>query len=299
MKTGRIQIYHNKKTGYIITALTKVKGVGINTVINPAIFLSSHISDDELGKNLRDNLLRSKEAMPIEREESKKYKFWQSAGIKSWTAFSKKYESVAICEDGDKLMLMKLEQSPSRAYLFPKSQDSIEVEMDVPDKELGIKVMEMFQLPEQAPKAAFNEFETANGSTVKYRMDIDGFIDAGDGHTDAYQVFRHENDENTFLAFMFDSGYQDVNEDAIKSCWEKQYGNLEEYEFQRIHSGHIEIMAGAKTKNAYIRSYFYRDAEDWLELSVYISEDSKLLKDDIFERKISALAETVEVSLSK
>lgn len=171
--------------------------------------------------------------------------------------------------------------------------------MDVPDKELGIKVMEMFQLPEQAPKAVFNEFETANGSTVKYRMNIDGFVDAGDGHTDAYQVFQHENDENTFLAFMIDSGYQDINEDAIKSCWEKRYGNIEEYEFQRIHSGHIEIMASAKTKNAYIRSYFYRDAEDWLELSVYISEDSKLLKDDIFERKISTLAETVEVRLSK
>lgn len=299
MKTGKVQIYYNEKKGYIITALTKVKEVGISTVINPASFLSSHISDAELGKNLRDNLVRSPNAMPMEREESKKYKFWQSAGIKSWAAFSKKYKCVTIFEEGNKLVLMRLEQSPTGAYFFPKGQDSTEVEMDVPDKELGFKVMEMFHLPEQGTKALINEFETVNGSTVKYRMDIDEFVDVGDGHTDAYQIFQHENDENTFFAFVIDSGYQDVNEDAIKSCWEKRYGNIEEYELKRTHNSHVKIMVSAKTKNAYIRSYFYRDAEDWLELFVYISIDSKLLKDDFFERKINTLAEAVEVSLSK
>lgn len=299
METGRAMIYHNKKMGYIITALTRVKGVGINTVINPAVFLSPYISDDELGKNLKDNLVRSRDAMPIEREESKKYKFWQSAGIKSWTAFSKKFECVAIYEKDDKLMLSRLEQSPTGAYLFIKSQAPTEVEMGVPDKELGLKIMEMFHLSEQGTKALINEFETVNGSIVKYRMDIDEFVDAGDGHTDAYQIFQHENDENTFLAFMIDSGYQDVNEDAIKNCWEKLYGNIEEYELKRMHNSHIKIMVSAKTKNAYIRSYFYRDAGEWLELFVYISADSKLLRDDIFERKINTLAETVEVSLSE
>lgn len=295
MRIGRIQIYYNGKKGYIITALTKVKEVGINTVINPAVFLPPYISDDELGKNLRDNLARSKDAMPIEREESKKYKFWQSTGIKSWTAFSKKYECVAIYEEGNKLMLMRLKQSPTGAYSFPKAQDATEVEMDVLDKELGLKVMEMFRLPEQGEKAIINEFETVNGGTVKYRMDIDGFADADDGHTDAYQMFRHENDENTFIAFVIDSGYQDVNEDAVKSSWEKLYGSIEEYELKRMHNSHIQILASAKTKNAYIRSYFYRDAEDWLELFVCISMDSKLLKGDFWERKIDTLAESVEI----
>ena len=67
------------------------------------------------------------------------------------------------------------------------------MEMDVPDTELGLKVVEMFHLPEQGTKDLLNEFETVNGSIVKYRMDIDEFVDAGDGHTDAYQMFWHEN----------------------------------------------------------------------------------------------------------
>ena len=66
-----------------------------------------------------------------------------------------------------------------------------------------------------------------------------------------------------------------------------------------MHKSHIKIMASAKTKNAYIRSYFYHDAEDWLELFVCISMNSELLKDDSFEKKINTLAETVEGSPSK
>ena len=106
-------------------------------------------------------------------------------------------------------------------------------------------------------------------------------------------------DKNTFIAFLIDSGYQDINEDAIKSRWEKLYGNIEEYELKRMHKSHIKIKSSAKTKNAYIRSYFYHDAEDWLELFVCISMNSELLKDDSFEKKINTLAETVEGSRSK
>ena len=44
------------------------------------------------------------------------------------------------------------------------------------------------------------EFKTANGNTVIYQEPND-FFSVGDGHTEAYQMYLCENDENTYFAF--------------------------------------------------------------------------------------------------
>ena len=59
-------------------------------------------------------------------------------------------------------------------------------------------------------------------NSVTYRRPSDAYLDCGDGHTDAYQVFSLEDAPENQIAFLVDSGYSELNEKAIKMKWQKR-----------------------------------------------------------------------------
>lgn len=295
MRLGSVTLYYNETKGFIIAAKAKIKETGMHTKINPVTVLDGGISNEEAGKQIRENLDKSRNALPIERIEAESHKFWQVTGIKGFSAFSKKFACINISEKEDMLELIRLERGPSGAYFYPKNKNSIMLSLDISDKELGNNVMNLLHAGGKENNDSMGGFETLNGNTVIYR-ELTDFFSVGDGHTDAYQMYLYENDESTYFAFMIDSGYQQVNKDAIRNHWEKAYGALEKYEYGEPYSDLIKAMAAAKTKNAYIKSYFLKEGEDLLEIFIHINAENELGQISLVDKKIKALAESVKIN---
>lgn len=294
MRLGSVQLYYNEKKGFIIAAKTKIRETGMNTKINPVTVLNEDISNEEVGKQIKENLNKSRNALPIERIECENYKFWQITGIKGFSTFSKKFACINISEKDDMLEIIRLERGSSGAYFYPKDKNSIVLKSDVSDKELGNNIMNLLLARDDEKNKSMGEFKTVNGNTVIYQEPVD-FFSVGDGHTDAYQMYLYEKDESTHFAFMIDSGYQQVNNNAIKNHWEKAYGILEEYEYEELDSNLVKIMVAAKTKDAYIKSYFLEEGEDLLEIFVWINAENKMSQISLFDKQIKALIETVKI----
>ena len=91
---------------------------------------------------------------------------------------------------------------------------------------------------------------------MRYQIPSDKFTDIGDGHTDVYQIYIHENDEETFLGFMIDSGYQEISKEGIRERWEKVYGELEDYKFKKDGSGSVTYVADGE-KEGILNRYEY------------------------------------------
>lgn len=294
MRLGSVTLYYNEKKGFIIAAETKIKGTGINTQINPVTVLNEGTSNEEVGKQIKENLKKSRNALPVERIKGQSYKFWQITGIKGFSVFSKKFSCIDISEKEDMLEIIRLARGSSGAYFYPKNKNSIVLRSDVSDKELGNNIMNLFLARDDEKNISMAEFKTVNGNTVIYQEPTD-FFSVGDGHTDAYQMYLCENDENTYFAFMIDSGYQQVNNNAIRNHWEKAYGILEEYEYEESDSNLIKMMVAAKTKDAYIKSYFLEDGEDLLEIFIWINAENKLSQISLVDKEITALIESIKM----
>ena len=294
MKLGSVSLYYNKQKGFIIAAETKIKGSGINTIMNPVSVLDGSISSEEVGKQIKENLEKSRNALPVERIKGESYKFWQITGIKGFSAFSKNFFCIDISEKEDMLEIIRLERGSSGAYLYPKNKNSVVLGLDVSDKELGNNIMNLLYMKNSEKENSMGEFKTVNGNTVIYQEPTN-FFSVGDGHTDAYQMYLYEKDESTHFAFMIDSGYQQVNNNAIKNHWKKAYGILEEYEYEEMDSNLVKIMVAAKTKDAYIKSYFLEEGEDLLEIFVWINAEIKMSQISLVDKEIKALIETVKI----
>ena len=114
-------------------------------------------------------------------------------------------------------------------------------------------------------------FETVHNRTVTYRRPSDAYLDCGDGHTDAYQVFSLEDAPENQIAFLVDSGYSELNEKAIKMKWQKQYGNLIDFCFYSVSKPPLLCKAVGKTAFAKIFSYLYQDGDGTMEVIALIN----------------------------
>ncbi|MFV0394861.1 MAG: hypothetical protein ACK5LC_10775 [Coprobacillaceae bacterium] len=117
-------------------------------------------------------------------------------------------------------------------------------------------------------------FNTVNGNTVSYIRPFDDLIDAGDGHTDAYQVYVHEDNDENNIAFLIDNSYGEVNEESIKNKWEQWYGELIEFTYNETNESPLKIMIKGKTNTTLIFSNLYQDGNTLMEVSAkldYIS----------------------------
>lgn len=86
----------------------------------------------------------------------------------------------------------------------------------LPTEQIGITVKDMLSQKSAVQSNKLLTFNTIFGNLVKYVRPNDDFIDIGDGHTDAYQIYAYEKDDRNFIAFLIDSGYLDYTENAIK-----------------------------------------------------------------------------------
>ena len=288
-----VKLYYNEKKGFIISAMARVKGPGFFTDLNPVTVADKDISDEKVGELVRKNLDCSRNSGLVEREDWKNYHFWHVSGIKSFSAFSKKFSCVDITEKAMALEITGLYRDTSGAYLYSGNID-FELPLDISDAELG-NIIKGLLYAKDSGALSTNEFASVfSDNKVRYQVPSDKFTDIGDGHTDAYQIYAHENDENTFFGFMIDSGYESISKEGIRERWEKVYGALEEYKFKERDDAPIKISASATAKTAYIKSYFWEDGEGLLEFFAQINIKNKTRQKQA-EKAIKEITASVEI----
>lgn len=270
VKQSASKVYYYSDFGYIVCAETTVENTPMRTVINPVTMMEGDATAATLGNAILDSLEQSRNAQPISRKERDGYKFWQVSGIKGFASFSKKFLCISIEGKRNLLCLLKLVRESDGGYTEPINQLPIEVPADITAEQLGRIVFDLSHEKTEQYTDVIMTFETVHNRTVTYHRPSDVYLDCGDGHTDAYQIFALEDAPENRIAFLVDSGYSELNKTVIKKKWQKQYGDLLEFCFQSMNEPYLLYKIVGKTVFVKIISYLYRDGDGTMEVVALI-----------------------------
>ena len=227
------------------------------------------MTNTEFGKEILNKLEYSEKA---KRRNSKK-DFWTITGIKSYNTFSKKYKSIDILKYDDRIELEVWYYSGKGYELSENPNDTIELTLPINPEVLGETVR---NLALNSKDIDFENnfknggFETADDSKVSYKLLPDEYIDIEDGHTDAYQIYIHEEYENNYIGFMIDTAYESFSSEDIKKTWTRWHGDLKSFKYKEIDNKEYYVEITGKNKKMEKHSYLYKDGEEVLELTFEI-----------------------------
>ena len=239
------------------------------------------MSNAELGKEILSKL----EYKDNSKGKNSKKDFWTVTGIKSYNTFSKKYKLVDISKYDDKIEV-RLWVYVGKGYSGSENpNDTVELILPINPEVLGETVRNL-ALNSKDIDFECGGFETADDSKVSYKLLPDEYIDIEDGHTDAYQIYIHEEYENNYIGFMIDSGYERVINSVIeklceklfyntlnkkiKKTWTRWYGPLKSYEYKDVNNKMYYAQIFGKTDKVEKHSYLFKDGEEVLELTFEI-----------------------------
>jgi len=220
-----ITIFYNEKFGYIIGSHTKQAKTDIPTTLDQVEILEPDTSIENLSKYMYkaieksfNNPIYNNEILP---------KYWTVSGIKSFSSFSKNFSSVKIIVDDSickcyKLMLA----TKSGGYKVDKNY-YFECPKELLYNETNKIKSWLLMVNENISKNG--GFETADDSKVSYKLLPNEYIDIEDGHTDAYQIYIHEEYENNYIGFMIDTAYESFSDEDIKKNMDKMVWSFENF----------------------------------------------------------------------
>ena len=227
------------------------------------------MTNTEFGKEILNKLEYSEKA---KRRNSKK-DFWTITGIKSYNTFSKKYKSIDILKYDDRIELEVWYYSGKGYELSENPEETVELTLPINPEVLGETVR---NLALNSKDIDFENnfknggFETADDSKVSYKLLPDEYIDIEDGHTDAYQIYIHEEYENNYIGFMIDTAYESFSSEDIKKTWTRWHGDLKSFKYKEIDNKEYYVEITGKNKKIEKHSYLYKDGEEVLELTFEI-----------------------------
>ena len=265
-----MNVYYNSNFGCLVCPETRMGNTPMRVVIDPVTVLGSGFTAAALGEALLNALERSRTAPPVPRVDLGAGRFWQVTGIKGFASFSRKFQCVRIDARGPVLKIVKLIRDTDGGYVEPVDQPPLEIPADAPAIQLGEALLSLFSPGLESPANETLSFESVHGSAVTYRRPSDIFLDCGDGHTDAYQVFILADAPRSHIAFLIDSGYETLSKAAILRKWQAQYGALSEFRFQRRRKPPLIAAMRGVTAEAEIVSHVYQDGDGTLEVLALI-----------------------------
>lgn len=230
---------------------------------------SYEMSNTEFGNEILSKLEYSENP----KGKNSKKDFWAVTGIKSFSTFSKKYKLVDISKYDDKIEA-KVWYSNGKFYESSKNpEETVELLLPINPEVLGETVR---NLALNSKDIDFENnfkncgFETADDSKVSYKLLPDEYIDIEDGHTDAYQIYIHEEYENNYIGFMIDTAYESFSSEDIKKTWTRWHGDLKSFKYKEIDNKEYYVEIIGKNKKIEKHSYLYKDGEEVLELTFEI-----------------------------
>ena len=201
-------------------------------------------------------------------KNSKKH-FWAVTGIKSYNTFCKKYKFIQILKYDDRIKV-ELWVSIGKGYIGSKNPNNIvELLLPINPEVLGEAVRNL-ALNSKDIDFECGGFETADDSKVSYKLLLDEYIDIEDGHTDAYQIYIHEEYENNYIGFMIDTAYESFSSEDIKKTWTRWHGDLKSFKYKEIDNKEYYVEITGKNKKIEKYSYLFKDEEEVLELTFEI-----------------------------
>ena len=294
MNQEMVSVLYYEAFGYIITSYTKFKDSGIPTIMNPVVTVNVDASPIQLGEKILESLEKSKNAATMDKEQTKDFHYWHVSGIKGFGTFSKKFRHVKIFKKEDTYEFIQMDRAKNGGYIISKSADILQLQLNISSKKIGETILHLLSGKVLIQNEGINTFSTVNESAVSYIRPSDDFIDAGDGHTDAYQVYVHDDNDENSIAFLIDNPYREVSEEKIKNKWKQWYGELVEFTYNEVNDSPLEIIIKGKTNTMLISSNLYHDGDVLMEVSTKIdfvntsTEQQKKIKEE-FDKVINSI----------
>ena len=251
----------------IVPDITDERGLWVSQYQDKVYSYS--MTNTEFGKEILNKLEYSEKS----KCRNSKKDFWTITGIKSYNTFSKKYKSIDILKYDDRIELEVWYYSGKGYELSENPNDTIELLLPINPEVLGETVR---NLALNSKDIDFENnfknggFETADDSKVSYKLLPDEYIDIEDGHTDAYQIYIHEEYENNYIGFMIDTAYESFSSEDIKKTWTRWHGDLKSFKYKEIDDKEYYAEVSWKHKKIEKHSYLFRDGEEVLELTFEI-----------------------------
>ena len=230
---------------------------------------SYEMSNTEFGNEILSKLEYSENPKG---KNSKKH-FWTITGIKSYSTFGKKYKLIHISKYEDRVKFVVWYFNGKFYESSKNPEETVELLLPINPEVLGETVR---NLALNAKDIDFENnfknggFETADDSKVSYKLLPDEYIDIEDGHTDAYQIYIHEDYENNYIGFMIDTAYESFSSEDIKKTWTRWHGDLKSFKYKEIDNKEYYVEISGKNKKIEKHSYLFRDGEEVLELTFEI-----------------------------
>ena len=223
------------------------------------------MSNTEFGKEILNRLEYSEKS---KRRNSNK-DFWTVTGIKSFSTFSKKYKLIDISKYDDKIEVEVWDNIGNGYGGSDNFSEPVELLLPINPEVLGETVRNL-ALNSKDIDFECGGFETADESKVSYKLLPDKYIDIEDGHTDAYQIYIHEDYENNYIGFMIDTAYESFSSEDIKKTWTRWHGDLKSFKYKEIDNKEYYVEITGKNKKIEKHSYLFKDGEEVLELTFEI-----------------------------
>ena len=227
------------------------------------------MSNAELGKEILSKL----EYKDNSKGKNSKKDFWTVTGIKSYNTFSKKYKLVDISKYDDKIEV-RLWVYVGKGYSGSENpNDTVELILPINPEVLEETVRNLALNSKDIDfenEFKYGGFETADDSKISYNLLPDEYIDIEDGHTDAYQIYIHEEYENNYIGFMIDTAYESFSSEDIKKIWTRWHGDLKSFKYKEIDNKEFYVEITGKNKKIEKYSYLFKDGEEVLELTFEI-----------------------------
>ncbi len=232
-----VSLYFNSDFGFIITPSVKLKSPPLWHEMDEVIKLESNVSDKELGEAVAKAIELSKNATQTKKEEFEGKESWRVSGIKSYRGFCKKFECVDISEIDDVITINKLYKDNQGGYTYPKDEEGITMEKGDNVEKLGFTINNIFRGIVEYEFSEEASFKTINETKVSFTRPCDDFIDRGDGGSDLYQVYAHQDYDQNYIAFEMDMGDVKFVVDEVKTKWQQRYLNSADFPMKNWFKG--------------------------------------------------------------
>lgn len=275
---------------FIVTDVKRPKGGWFTYAISESF--EENISDAILGQECLSSLQVSENSPSVE----KGFEFWRTLGYKTYSAFSKKFESVDIVKLDDKFRVMLWIRNRGGYIPSKDPNHTIYLPLDVSPIELAQTVKSLFAYVTAEPEELLT-IETASDNLFTYALPAGSeFEDLGDGHTDAYQIFASADHPTSTIAFMIDSGYDSFSEADMKDGFERHYGPLLEYTYKACRGKAYKFQITGQTETSEIVSYLFPDGEYWLEVIYVIDRQIPKREIILLKKAFEALITSVQAT---
>lgn len=275
MRNKAITVYFNKSSGYLFVPQAFLIKNGLRIDIDPVNKVDTQASCSELGMNILNTMKISEEALPV--AEKNRDVLRKASGIKSFQKFSEIFRCIMIEKSENFEICEWIRDNTYGVFMPSKTQKILKLSLDSTPEELGNALLRCLADDHSTEITDEWKINLFNGAALYYKAPSDSFLNVGDAHTDAYQVYEYDylDGREASMGFYYAAKYEPLNAESVKKRWEKYYGKLLSFEFLPINHAVFKYIAKAETETNIISSCFFQDNEVWCEFLLDVNK-SKL-----------------------